>query len=51
MEIPADDHITGWYEPGYEPGSAGSAVIAGHVDSKKGPAVFFYLTDLEEGDG
>ncbi|WP_038559256.1 class F sortase [Terribacillus saccharophilus] len=50
MEVPADDHITGWYEPGYKPGSAGSSVIAGHVDSKKGPAVFFYLTDLEEGD-
>lgn len=50
MEVPADDHITGWYEPGYEPGSAGSSVIAGHVDSKRGAAVFFYLTDLEEGD-
>ncbi|WP_175074371.1 class F sortase [Terribacillus sp. AE2B 122] len=36
------------YEPGYGPGSAGSSVIAGHVDSKRGPAVYFYLTDLEE---
>jgi sortase A len=50
MAVPADDHITGWYEPGYKPGSAGSSVIAGHVDSKKGPAVFFYLTNLKKGD-
>ncbi len=28
----------------------GPAVIAGHVDSKTGPAVFFRLRDLRQGD-
>ena len=41
---------TGWWRDGPEPGEPGPAVIAGHVDSKRGPAVFFHLTDLSRGD-
>ena len=42
MEVPAAD-LAGWYEPGPRPGEAGPAVIVGHVDSRRGPAVFFRL--------
>lgn len=41
---------TGWWRDGPEPGQRGPAVIAGHVDSKRGPAVFFRLTDLDRDD-
>ncbi|WP_018503785.1 class F sortase [Parafrankia discariae] len=41
---------TGWNAAGPEPGETGTAVIAGHVDSRTGPAVFFRLRDLVPGD-
>ncbi|MCM3406023.1 class F sortase [Cytobacillus oceanisediminis] len=50
MDVPAGFETTGWYEGGYKPGEPGNAVIAGHVDSKKGPAVFFNLKKLKTGD-
>lgn len=50
MGVPEDDTKVGWFEPGYQPGLRGNAVIAGHVDNKRGPAVFFYLKDLKKGD-
>jgi sortase (surface protein transpeptidase) len=40
----------GWWRDGPEPGQRGPAVIAGHVDSRRGPAVFFRLPDLGKGD-
>jgi sortase (surface protein transpeptidase) len=40
----------GWYAAGTRPGDPGSAVILGHVDSKGGPAVFFRLRELRQGD-
>jgi sortase (surface protein transpeptidase) len=49
MEVPAVD-LAGWYEPGPGPGAAGPAVIVGHVDSRRGPAVFFRLAQLRRGD-
>jgi hypothetical protein len=39
----------GWYASGVVPGNNGPAVIAGHVDSTAGPAVFFYLRTLVPG--
>jgi sortase (surface protein transpeptidase) len=50
METPKDYSKVGWYAPGPEPGERGAAVIAGHVDSKDGPAVFFKLGALRRGD-
>ncbi|EAR66796.1 hypothetical protein B14911_27355 [Bacillus sp. NRRL B-14911] len=50
MGVPDDNESAGWFEPGIKPGEKGSSVIAGHVDSKAGPAVFFYLKDLVKGD-
>lgn len=40
----------GWYRHSPVPGSPGSAVLAGHVDSTTGPDVFFALGALEPGD-
>ena len=41
----------GWYAGGPRPGDLGSAVILGHVDSRRdGPAVFFRLRELRRGD-
>lgn len=40
----------GWYADGTAPGDTGPAVIAGHVDSKTGPAVFYRLRELVAGD-
>ncbi len=40
----------GWYQAGPEPGEAGRAVIAGHLDSKKGPDVFYPLKKARKGD-
>ncbi len=41
---------TGWWHAGPEPGEAGPAIIAGHVDSGSGPAVFVRLDELRPGD-
>jgi hypothetical protein len=52
VEVPGPDRweVPGWYELGPRPGDRGSAVILGHVDSKRGPAVFFRLRELRAGD-
>jgi sortase A len=50
MDIPRDWRNGGWYKPGPKPGERGNAVIAGHLDSQTGPAVFWRLKDLEKGD-
>ncbi|MGW7546703.1 class F sortase [Streptomyces sp. NPDC054770] len=48
---PADNtNLVGWYSRGAAPGEAGTAIIAGHVDTMTGPAVFVRLDELERGD-
>ncbi|MGW6304051.1 class F sortase [Streptomyces niveus] len=47
---PADDgDVAGWYERGATPGAKGTAIIAGHVDNARGPAVFYSLGTLKKG--
>jgi sortase (surface protein transpeptidase) len=41
---------TGWYTGSPRPGQVGSAIIAGHIDSYRGPGVFFRLRLLRPGD-
>jgi sortase (surface protein transpeptidase) len=49
--LPPDDFgRAGWFPASPVPGDVGPAVIAGHVDSYVGPAVFFRLRELAEGD-
>ena len=50
MEVPDDFGRAGWFAEGPAPGQPGPAVIAGHVDSRTGPAVFYRLRDLRSGD-
>ncbi|MBM7660175.1 LPXTG-site transpeptidase (sortase) family protein [Bacillus mesophilus] len=50
MGVPTDYMEVGWFEPGTKPGDRGNAVLAGHVDSKTGPAIFFHLEKLQVGD-
>jgi sortase (surface protein transpeptidase) len=39
----------GWYEDGPTPGQFGPAVIVGHVDDARGPAVFHRLPSIRPG--
>jgi hypothetical protein len=39
----------GWFSQGVRPGDEGPAVLAGHVNSQAGPAVFWRLHDLKPG--
>lgn len=43
-------NLAGWYSEGVTPGEAGPAVILGHVDANKKPAVFYRLKELTKGD-
>ncbi|MFF3736985.1 class F sortase [Streptomyces sp. NPDC002134] len=47
---PNDTNLVGWHVDGASPGEAGTAIIAGHVDTKTSPAVFAGLSELTEGD-
>jgi sortase (surface protein transpeptidase) len=49
IEVPTNFADTGWFQPGPEPGETGAAVIVGHVDSRRGPAVFYRLRELRIG--
>jgi sortase (surface protein transpeptidase) len=51
VEVPSDANadLAGWFQRGPPPGSRGSSVILGHVDSTTGPAVFFRLSELQPG--
>jgi sortase (surface protein transpeptidase) len=49
LEVPRRWGDTGWYAGGPKPGQRGPAVIAGHVDSTSGPAVFYRLGELRRG--
>ncbi|MGW6057259.1 class F sortase [Streptomyces sp. NPDC055189] len=46
---PDDADLAGWDAAGTPPGSTGTAVIAGHVDTREGPAVFYGLGALKKG--
>ena len=50
LQSPARWDRAGWYADGVVPGQVGPAIIAGHVDSTNGPAVFFRLGELRAGD-
>jgi LPXTG-site transpeptidase (sortase) family protein len=50
LQPPVDPQRAGWFPGSAVPGELGPAVVAGHRDSKVGPAVFWHLTDLRIGD-
>jgi hypothetical protein len=50
LQVPSTTSVAGWYTGSPRPGAIGSAVIVGHIDSYKGPGVFFRLDTLGKGD-
>ncbi len=49
LQVPGDAATAGWWRGGPEPGERGASVIAGHVDSRSGPGVFYRLRALRPG--
>ncbi|MFF8829462.1 class F sortase [Streptomyces sp. NPDC015131] len=51
LEVPpaGNPNIAGWYKDGTPPGARGTAIVAGHVDTSDGPAVFYALGALKKG--
>ncbi len=50
LQVPSSYQVAGWYDRSPRPGATGSAIIAGHIDSYRGPGVFFRLASLHRGD-
>jgi len=50
MDVPDGYWHVGWCDLGYKPGEEGNAVIAGHLDSPNGAAIFYRLGELRAGD-
>ncbi len=49
LQVPRDFSSVGWYTAGPAPGQLGPAILAGHVDSHNGPAIFYRLGALRPG--
>ncbi len=50
LQVPSSTAVAGWYTGSPRPGATGSAVIAGHIDSYRGPGIFYRLSKLKRGD-
>jgi LPXTG-site transpeptidase (sortase) family protein len=50
LQVPSTTPVVGWYTGSPRPGATGSAIIAGHVDSRAGPGVFFWLRNMRRGE-
>lgn len=50
IALPADPGRAGWYTGSVTPGERGNAVLAAHLDSTSGPAAFYSLGALRQGD-
>ena len=50
LQVPSSTAVAGWYTGSPRPGAVGAAVIAGHVDSRSGVGIFFWLRELRPGD-
>ncbi|MFI6688155.1 class F sortase [Streptomyces sp. NPDC050485] len=52
VEVPsvADADRIGWYDKGVTPGQTGPAVLIGHFDTVKGPAVLKNVSQVKVGD-
>ncbi len=49
LQVPASFDMAGWYTGSSRPGGIGAAVIGGHIDSRRGPGVFYRLRFLHRG--
>ena len=46
---PTSTDVAGWFVHGAAPAQPGPAIVAGHIDSYRGPGVFFRLHDVAVG--
>jgi sortase (surface protein transpeptidase) len=49
LQVPGSPAVAGWYIGSPRPGEPGGAVVAGHIDSVRGPGVFYRLGLLRLG--
>ncbi|MDT0613628.1 class F sortase [Streptomyces sp. DSM 40712] len=52
VQVPSEEQadLIGWYREGVTPGQTGPAVLIGHYDTARGPAVMRDVTHVEPGD-
>jgi Sortase domain len=50
LQVPGSPSVAGWYTASPRPGEIGSSIIAGHIDSYRGPGVFYRLRELHPGN-
>jgi hypothetical protein len=50
LQVPPTAAVAGWYTGSPRPGAVGSSIIAGHIDSKLGPGIFYHLSQLRRGE-
>jgi hypothetical protein len=50
LQVPSSPSVAGWYTGSPRPGEIGSSIIAGHIDSYRGPGIFYRLRDLHPGN-
>ncbi|WP_093802147.1 sortase domain-bontaining protein [Streptomyces sp. Wb2n-11] len=50
VALPADADRAGWYTGSVTPGERGNAILVAHLDSTSGPAAFYGLGALRNGD-
>lgn len=49
LQVPPTAAVAGWYTGSPRPGQVGSSIIAGHIDSRLGPGVFYRLGHIRRG--
>ena len=49
IAVPDSPTVAAWFDEGPRPGQPGPAVVVGHVDSTRGPGVFFRLNQMKAG--
>jgi sortase (surface protein transpeptidase) len=50
LQVPVSIAVAGWYTFSPRPGAIGSSIIAGHIDSFRGPGVFYRLRQMKPGE-
>ena len=50
LQVPSSASVAGWYTASPRPGEIGSSIIAGHIDSYRGPGIFYRLRELHPGN-
>jgi len=49
MDVPKQTDQVGWYQYGAKANQTGNVILAGHLDDEDGPAVFYDLAKVKQG--